>query len=80
MLIIFDVLRIVAISLIVFEHINSVCNQQFFQNLVGWDVWIYKIFALSIGNIAVLLFIFISGAVLELNKSKITTVSSCHPF
>jgi len=73
-LVIFDILRIIAIFLIFLSHLTFFYNFNtfFFHQLAG--TWIGNVFFLSLGNIGVLLFIFISGAVLELNKKQVISL------
>jgi len=75
-LIIFDLLRLVAISLILASHLSNVGIVNYNGIIFGlaFGTWIGNVFFASLGNIGVILFIFISGAVLELNKKPINTV------
>jgi peptidoglycan/LPS O-acetylase OafA/YrhL len=74
--IIFDLLRIVAISLIVICHLNNSgignYNSLIFGQALG--TWIGNVFYADLGNVGMILFIIISGAVLELNKKPMNTV------
>lgn len=73
-LIIFDLLRIVGISLIFFSHLQYFFNFNNFLFGKAAGTWIGNIFFLSLGNLGVTLFIVISGAVLELNKKPVNNV------
>jgi peptidoglycan/LPS O-acetylase OafA/YrhL len=72
---VFDLLRIIAISLIFLSHLQYFFNFNIFLFGQAAGTWIFHVFFLSLGNIGVILFIFISGAVLELNKKPINTVT-----
>lgn len=73
-LLIFDLLRIVAISFIFFSHLSYFFNFNNFLFGKAAGTWIGNVFLLSLGNIGVTLFIVISGAVLELNKKPMKNV------
>jgi len=75
---IFDLLRILAICLILICHIGTPILSPLLN--YQWDAWIGNIFYLNLGSIGVILFIVISGAVLELNKPKITDATSYLKF
>lgn len=73
-LIIFDLLRIAAISLVLASHLSGVVN---FNGIIfgqAADTWIGNVFYANLGSSGVILFICISGAVLELNKKPMNTV------
>lgn len=74
-LIIFDLLRIAAISLVLASHLSGVVN---FNGIVfgqAANQWIGNVFYANLGNCGVILFIGISGAVLELNKKPVHTAA-----
>ncbi len=66
-LIFFDFLRILAICLVVACHIYI----NIFGVRDGPDIWLGELVYLGMGIIGVQIFLFVSGAVLELNKSHI---------
>ncbi len=76
---IFDILRILAVALVLVSHIASVYVYLPLINQT-WNTWVGRIFFFDIGSIGVLIFIFISGAVLEINKKPITTIYSYFKF
>ncbi|MFH0713445.1 MAG: acyltransferase family protein [Candidatus Micrarchaeota archaeon] len=74
--VIFDLLRIIGIALVVFTHIAFT---------VGWgewtnEFWIGNLFYWGVGSIGVLLFLFASGAVLELTQSEVSNARSYLEF
>lgn len=75
-IIFFDLLRIFAICLILTCHI--------FINILGIrdgpDIWFGEIFYCGMGIIGVQIFLFVSGAVLELNKPRINSITSYVSF
>lgn len=73
-LLIFDLLRIFAISLILFSHLQFFFNFNYFLFGNAAGTWIGNVFFLSLGNIGVILFIIVSGAVLELNKKPMNHI------
>jgi peptidoglycan/LPS O-acetylase OafA/YrhL len=84
-LIFFDILRILAICLVLVSHITIVSGIAGLTDFrITWDYLIGNslhpligdITYLGIGNIEVFIFLIISGAVLELNKKKISDISS----
>lgn len=72
----FDILRIVAISLILISHIALISEYAGSFSIVKWNLGITHYFYFDAGVIGFLLFLFISGAVLELNKHRINSVYS----
>lgn len=74
--VIFDLLRIIGIMLVVFTHVAFT---------VGWgewtnEFWISNLFYWGIGSVGVLLFLFASGAVLELTQSEVSNARSYLEF
>lgn len=71
----FDLIRILAISLIFLSHLQFFFNFNDYLFGQAAGTWISNVFFLSLGNIGVILFIAVSGAVLELNKKSINNLT-----
>jgi peptidoglycan/LPS O-acetylase OafA/YrhL len=69
---VFDLLRVFAISLILISHISIMESYKLLFNQTP-DSWIGHVFFWDIGSIGMLIFLCISGAVLELNKKPMNT-------
>lgn len=73
---VFDMMRILAIILILVSHMNINYSFKFLFN----NSWAGNIFYLNLGNIGVLIFLCISGAAMELSKKPIDTGTSYLKF
>ena len=77
-LLFFDILRIISLSLVIFWHIVSNFPKEL--ALFNFYFWIYNVIEVNIGVIAIHLFFFMSGALLQYNYVKIASFADLISF